>query len=506
MTLLCLTSIHLTSSFPTISGTSDATLPSTNVEECSEWTEWMDDENGGTLEPSSIGEFELINQLRGPYVFCDEPTDIDCALVDDTNIPYNEACQVSLTCDLQQGFLCFHSQQNGDCFNYAIRVLCPAPCQSQTTPTSTPVRYPSLTTPTSTHIRCPLPARPTSTPVRYPSLTTPTSTSVAGPAPGNAMTLLSLTSMQLTSSISTISGTSAVTRVTQPSANVEVCSEWTEWMDDENGGTLDPYSIGEFELINDLRGPYGFCDEPTDIECALADDTNTPYNESGQVSLTCNLQQGFMCFHSQQSGDCFNYAIRVLCPALSALCQSQTTPPQTSVRYPSPATSTSTPVRYPSPTTPTSIPARYPSPTTPTSTPARYPSPTTPTSTSVRYLSPTTPASMPVRYPSPTTPASTPVRYPSPTTSIPVRYPSPTTPTSTPVRYPSPTTPTTTHVRYPSPTTPTSTPVRYPSPTTSIPARYPSPTTPISTPVLGPGKAMMSSRVKSIDALLISHR
>ncbi|XP_070561363.1 uncharacterized protein [Ptychodera flava] len=93
----------------------------------------------------------------------------------------------------------------------------------------------------------------------------------------------------------------------------QTCLVWTQWIDDENGGPLNASSIGEFELINDLRGPYGFCDEPTDIECALADDTNTPYNETGQDHLTCNLQQGFLCFHSQQSGDCFNYAIRLLC-------------------------------------------------------------------------------------------------------------------------------------------------------------------------------------------------
>ncbi|XP_070561358.1 mucin-5AC-like [Ptychodera flava] len=94
----------------------------------------------------------------------------------------------------------------------------------------------------------------------------------------------------------------------------ETCQEWTEWMDDENGGTLDQRSIGEFELINQLRGPYGFCDEPSDIECALDDDAHTPYNETGQVSLACNLERGFLCFHSQQSGDCFNYAIRLSCP------------------------------------------------------------------------------------------------------------------------------------------------------------------------------------------------
>ncbi|XP_070561353.1 uncharacterized protein [Ptychodera flava] len=118
---------------------------------------------------------------------------------------------------------------------------------------------------------------------------------VRSAASDTALTLLSFASMQLTSSSATSSGTNAVT---QPLTHVEECSEWTEWMDDEDGGTLDPSSIGEFEIIDILRNTYVFCNETIDIECALADDTDTPYNETGQVSVTCDLQQGFMCFHS----------------------------------------------------------------------------------------------------------------------------------------------------------------------------------------------------------------
>ncbi|XP_070561341.1 mucin-2-like isoform X2 [Ptychodera flava] len=144
--------------------------------------------------------------------------------------------------------------------------------------------------------------------------------------PGHVMTLLYLTSMQLSASISASSGTDAVT---ESLTNVTVeCFEWTEWMDGENGTTLDPSSIGEFERINDLRGPYGFCNETIGIECALADNTSIPYNETGQVGLTCDLEQGFLCFHSEQSGDCFNYAIRVLCPVP---CPSLITPNSTIV-------------------------------------------------------------------------------------------------------------------------------------------------------------------------------
>ncbi|XP_070581622.1 mucin-5B-like [Ptychodera flava] len=90
--------------------------------------------------------------------------------------------------------------------------------------------------------------------------------------------------------------------------------QWTDWMDDEDGGPIDPSSIGEFEILSALRQQYNFCDDVVDIECRLASPPHTLYDETGQVSLTCSPSSGFMCFHSQQSGDCFNYKIRVLCP------------------------------------------------------------------------------------------------------------------------------------------------------------------------------------------------
>ncbi|XP_070561367.1 mucin-5AC-like [Ptychodera flava] len=213
-----------------------------------EWTEWMDDENGGTVDPASLGEFELIDELRGPYGFCDEPTDIECALADDVNISFAATGQRFLECSLEKGFLCYDSQQSRACFNYAIRVLCAKPC---TTPT---VTQSSTNSPTT-----------------------------KAPRP-------------------------------KPTTVTKGCFAWTEWMDDEHGGTVDPFAIGEFELISQLRGPYGFCDHPTDIECSLTDHAHTPYDESGQTDLECSLNNGFLCFHSQQNGDCLNYAIRVLCP------------------------------------------------------------------------------------------------------------------------------------------------------------------------------------------------
>ncbi|XP_070581115.1 mucin-2-like [Ptychodera flava] len=103
--------------------------------------------------------------------------------------------------------------------------------------------------------------------------------------------------------------------------------QWTEWMDDENGGPIDPSSIGEFEILSALEQQYDFCDDFVDIECRLISPLHTPFDETGQVSLTCNIQTGFLCFHSQQSGDCFNYEIRVLCPLLLQSTHQPTTMP-----------------------------------------------------------------------------------------------------------------------------------------------------------------------------------
>ncbi|XP_070581139.1 mucin-2-like [Ptychodera flava] len=89
--------------------------------------------------------------------------------------------------------------------------------------------------------------------------------------------------------------------------------QWTDWMDDEEGGPIDPTSLGDFEMLSQLRQMYGFCDNVVDIECRLASSPHTAYDETGQISLTCSTSRGFMCFHSQQSDDCFNYEIRVLC-------------------------------------------------------------------------------------------------------------------------------------------------------------------------------------------------
>ncbi|XP_070538094.1 mucin-5B-like [Ptychodera flava] len=96
---------------------------------------------------------------------------------------------------------------------------------------------------------------------------------------------------------------------------------WTDWMDDEDTHIVDS-ALGDFEIVDQLRRTHFFCEDVIGIECRLATPPNTPYDQTGQVGLTCAVNPGFMCFHRNQTGSrCFNYEIRVSCP-----CNSTTTP------------------------------------------------------------------------------------------------------------------------------------------------------------------------------------
>ncbi|XP_077980447.1 hemocytin-like [Glandiceps talaboti] len=103
--------------------------------------------------------------------------------------------------------------------------------------------------------------------------------------------------------------------------NSQVCG-WTEWMDSENGGTVDPAGQGEFEIIQVLRNSYNICQENiTDIECREVNSPNRPYNETGQIEVTCTTDSGLMCFHDKQEPagtKCLNYEIRVFCSCYTA--------------------------------------------------------------------------------------------------------------------------------------------------------------------------------------------
>ncbi|XP_070533581.1 mucin-2-like isoform X1 [Ptychodera flava] len=99
-----------------------------------------------------------------------------------------------------------------------------------------------------------------------------------------------------------------------PTTTECIREEWSEWMDDEFGGKVDHLADGEFELYDDLREHFEFCENPIDIECRLAKSPYPPYDQTGQRELSCDVEEGFRCYHSDQMPPlCYNYEIRVLC-------------------------------------------------------------------------------------------------------------------------------------------------------------------------------------------------
>ncbi|XP_077869489.1 mucin-5B-like, partial [Saccoglossus kowalevskii] len=90
------------------------------------------------------------------------------------------------------------------------------------------------------------------------------------------------------------------------------CGNWTQWMDDENGGLVDP-QLGEFEYLPDLRSLYDFCETPSSIECRTVLEPYTLSYETGQT-IHCDLPDGLICFHEDNVSPCMNYKIRLCCP------------------------------------------------------------------------------------------------------------------------------------------------------------------------------------------------
>ncbi|KAK7483904.1 hypothetical protein BaRGS_00024788, partial [Batillaria attramentaria] len=103
------------------------------------WTSWM---NSDSRKPTSVGDFETFSNLRMSYPFCEHPVDIECRVASDAvptelaGVPYNQAHQMGITCDLNRGLTCLDtSQVKGDkCLDYEVRVYCVDACPSTTSP------------------------------------------------------------------------------------------------------------------------------------------------------------------------------------------------------------------------------------------------------------------------------------------------------------------------------------------------------------------------------------
>nr|KAG5697314.1 hypothetical protein BaRGS_004980 [Batillaria attramentaria] len=87
--------------------------------------------NSDSRKPTSVGDFETFSNLRMSYPFCEHPVDIECRVASDAvptelaGVPYNQAHQMGITCDLNRGLTCLDtSQVKGDkCLDYEIHKI-----------------------------------------------------------------------------------------------------------------------------------------------------------------------------------------------------------------------------------------------------------------------------------------------------------------------------------------------------------------------------------------------
>lgn len=86
----------------------------------------------------------------------------------------------------------------------------------------------------------------------------------------------------------------------------EIC-DWTPWCDDEEGGgKVTPIDSGEFELKENCKG---VCENPMDIECEMSAEPYLNSSALGQ-NLTCDVDHGLVCNHSNTQPLCLDYRIR----------------------------------------------------------------------------------------------------------------------------------------------------------------------------------------------------
>nr|XP_006822635.1 PREDICTED: uncharacterized protein LOC102810401 [Saccoglossus kowalevskii] len=328
----------------------------------------MDDENGGLVDPA-IGEFEYLPDLRSLYDFCETPSSIECRTVLE---PFTLSYETGQTvhCDLPDGLICFHEDNVSPCMNYKIRLCCPLPlendelcvgdnlykmvwqgsltwhdadtqCNDLFAPRgfvaglanleSNSVRnsvrnfiknVPGLSDPKGKGywIGCHDEENegifvwlngekvnvPDSAWYSYPN-NKYTGNCDAKDGDQDCCQLWKRPKKDPTFKMDDVCCTDKKAFICEVQ-----CRNWTQWMDDENGGLVDP-AIGEFEYLPDLRSFYDFCETPSSIECRTVIEPFTLSYETGQT-VHCDLPDGLICFHEDNVSPCMNYKIRLCCP------------------------------------------------------------------------------------------------------------------------------------------------------------------------------------------------
>ncbi|XP_071496125.1 uncharacterized protein [Diadema antillarum] len=236
------------------------------------WSVWFDDDRGIQSQYAPQEEVELLADIRH---LPDFPQECEHprdieCRTVDTHVFANETSD-GATCDIETGLQCQNYPRMPTCNDYEVRFEC---CRKHYT------------------VTCVTPEPPTTTSV-----------------------------------------TTSPEQTTEGCHIEEVC-EWTPWCDDEEpDGKVTPYDVGEFEIIDDCRAKIDFCEEPSDIECQMSQFPNLDTSIVPQ-EVTCDVDFGLVCLHSESQPSCLDFRIRFLC------CQNVTVGPNCPTTLPVTETTT----------------------------------------------------------------------------------------------------------------------------------------------------------------------
>ncbi|XP_058637797.1 mucin-5AC-like isoform X2 [Onychostoma macrolepis] len=258
-----------------------------------QWSDWMD--FGSPTTGPEGGKMISIKRITGTYPSnCSAPTELECRAKLYPELSLSQLGQVVI-CNAKDGLMCFNKNQDitQQCFDYEIRVLC---CHGQ----------------------C----------------------SSSTQAAASTRFSLSRTSTPATAS----SGTTSIQQIlpfitSKPVTSTPECiCQWSESLD-FGGPTVGPEG-GKKITIKKITDTYpSLCSAPKKVECHAKHYPRLSLLQLGQ-DVICNEKDGLLCLNKYQDNtqQCFDYNIRVLC--CHGKCDNSTQTPTTPSRLPSSTTAT----------------------------------------------------------------------------------------------------------------------------------------------------------------------
>ncbi|XP_077527874.1 hemocytin-like isoform X2 [Haemaphysalis longicornis] len=322
------------------------------------WTEWLNED-----VPEGPGDFEDMRTLQAQGKVCMQPAAIECRVEADKT-HWTQTGQ-KVQCSMEQGLQCWNSDNGPQgCLDYQVRFYCPCEEYVQTTTAEVPRECRQGWSPwinghlldrrgdeeslqsarESGLLECPT---PTSMECREADTKLPWDQSgLIGVRCDLSAGLRCRSSSQAkgrgcvdfevrfycdcgvseptsypprVSVVPTTLPSSTVVFVTTPAP----CAYWSDWIDASRPGANGHY--GDHEAgVQQQPQLKGFCQQGIVTTAECRSEADVYYSETGQVGLTCSVEDGFNCADVDQPNgqSCYNYKIRFFCS-----CEEATTTP-----------------------------------------------------------------------------------------------------------------------------------------------------------------------------------